>query len=119
MLIKLLNGSSININLKKYVVDRNGFSKSKFQKKIRDKLIKQHPLEIICEELYVPVEKFYLDFFLPGLSLVIEANGHQHQFHTRFFHKTKIDFHKQQDTDRRKKEWCLLNNFKFVAIYDK
>ncbi len=119
MEFKLLNGDIAKINLKKYLIDKNGFCKSKFQKNIRDKLIKEYPLEIICEEIFIPIEKFYLDFFLPNRKIVIEVNGRQHSKHIKFFHKTIAAFNEQKIRDQRKREWCKLNNFKLVEInYD-
>lgn len=118
MRIKLLNGSEENINLKKYIIDKDGFSRSKFQKRIRDKLIEKYKQNIIFEEVYIKGEKFYLDFFIPEKGIVIEVNGRQHKQQVKFFHKTKIAFHKQLDTDRRKREFCELNNFKLIEIYD-
>jgi very-short-patch-repair endonuclease len=116
MILKLLNGSHTKINLKKYLSDKN-FSRSKFQKSIKIRLLQQYPDDNIFEEVYVPVEKFYLDFFIPSRFMVIECQGRQHVEHVKFFHRTKIDFNKQQERDGRKREWCKLNNFKLVEIY--
>jgi len=116
MKIRLLNGSEENINLKNYIIDRDGFCKSKFQKDIRDQLIKKYPNDIICEEVYIRGEKFYLDFFIPSLKLIIEVNGRQHKQHVKFFHKTKRDFHEQLSTDKRKKDWADINNFRIQEI---
>lgn len=117
MEIKLLNGNTTKINLKKYLVENN-YSKSKFQAKIKQRLKQQYSLENIYEEVFIPIERFYIDFFIPSRSIVIECQGRQHNKHIKFFHKTKIEFHKQQNTDRRKREWCLLNNFRLIEIYD-
>ena len=117
MEILLLNGDTAKINLKKYQL-KETYQKSKFQTRIGEQLKEEYPLDNIYSEVYIPVEKFYLDFFIPSRSIVIESNGRQHNEHIKFFHKTKIDFHKQQDTDRRKREWCKLNNFLLLEIYD-
>jgi len=116
MKIRLLNGDFEDVIIKNYLIDRNGFSKSKFQTQIKEELIKEYPTDIICEEVYIKGEKFYLDFFLPALKIVIEVNGRQHSEHVKFFHRTKQEFEKQQLTDRRKKEWCDINGFKMVEI---
>lgn len=118
MKIELLNGSSENINLKKYMINRDGFCKSKFQKEIRDQLIQKYPNDTICEEVYIKGEGFYLDFFIPSLNIVVEANGKQHKEHVKFFHKTKSEFNEQLNKDQRKRNWCLLNNFKMIEIYN-
>lgn len=119
MEIKLLNGDTTKINLKKYIIKKEGYCKSNFQKSIRDELIKKYPQEIICEEIYIKVEKFYLDFFVPSRSLVIEVNGRQHLEHVKFFHKTIASFNEQKARDQRKRMWCDLNGFKLIEInYD-
>jgi len=117
MIVKLLNGSCTKINLKKYLSDKS-FSKSRFQKSVKEQLSRQYPDDNIFEEVYVPVEKFYLDFFIPSRFMVIECQGRQHNEHVKFFHRTKTDFNKQKERDGRKKEWCALNNFRLIEIYD-
>lgn len=117
MEIKLLNGGTTKINLKKYLL-KDTYQKSKFQTKIRQRLKEQYPLENIYEEVFVPEERFYIDFFIPSRGIIIECQGRQHAEHIKFFHKTVADFHQQQDTDRRKREFCELNNFLLIEIYD-
>lgn len=117
MIVKLSNGDTTKINLRKYLL-KDTYEKSKFQTNIGKELKKEYPLDNIYTEVYVPIEKFYLDFFIPSRSLVIECQGRQHKEHIKFFHKTKIAFREQQNRDLRKIDWCLLNNFKLVEIYD-
>lgn len=93
-------------------------SKSKFQHRIGQQLIVQYPHDIIFEEIIVPIENLIFDFFIPSLRLVIECMGNQHRKHVKFFHKTKIDFHNQQDRDQRKRDLCKANGFRFIEIYD-
>jgi hypothetical protein len=118
MKIKLLNGLEENINLKKYIIDKDGLCKSKFQKRIRDELIEKYPQDIICEEIYIKGEKFYLDFLIVSRGIVIEVNGRQHNEHIRFFHKTIVAFNKQKASDQRKRDWCKLNDLRLIEIYD-
>lgn len=120
MIIKLLNGLEEKINLKKYIIKKEGYCKSNFQKSIRDELIKKYPQDIICEEIYIKGEKFYLDFFIASRGVVIEVNGKQHMEHIKFFHKTVVAFNEQKVRDQRKRMWCDLNGFKLIEInYDK
>ena len=116
MKVRLLNGSYEDVIIKNFLLERNGFCKSKFQEQVRNELIQKYPTDIICEEVYIKGEKFYLDFFLPRLKTVIEVNGRQHKEHVKFFHKTKQDFDKQINTDNRKKNWCDINGFKMIEI---
>lgn len=119
MIVKLLNGKDANINLRKNIFDKKSISKSNFQKEIGLLLKKDYPYDLIFHEVRIPGENFILDFFIPSLNIVIECNGRQHYEQIKFFHKTKKDFHNQQDRDNRKREWCELNNFRLIEIcYD-
>lgn len=57
------------------------------------------------------------DFYMPLLNLLIEYQGEQHDRYIRGFHKSKKDFHIQQEHDRRKKEYAQKNNVKLVEIW--
>jgi len=91
--------------------------KSKFQYETGEELALTYPHDIIFEEVRIPEDNFILDFFIPSLKLVVECHGRQHTEHVKHFHKTRIEFHKQQDIDRKKREWCKLNGFRLVEIY--
>jgi len=118
MEIKLLNGQTEKIKLRNKLRKTDGKSRSKFQAGIYERLLAEYPHDLIFEEVRVLGEGFILDFFIPSLHLVIECHGRQHTRHIKHFHKTKQDFHHQQDIDQKKRDWCLLNNFKLTEIYD-
>jgi len=118
MEVKLLNGEMANIKFRNKRLRPKSSSKSLFQYEVGQRLSEQFPHDIIFEEVYIPVEKFILDFFIPSISLVIECHGRQHKEHIKHFHRTKKDFNRQKDTDQRKRDWCKLNGFKLIEIYD-
>jgi len=118
MEIKSLNGGTCKLKLRTKHLRPYDKSKSIFQYKIGQQLLQEYPHDIIFEEVYVSDEKFILDFFIPSVNVVVECHGKQHTTHIKHFHKTKQDFHKQQDTDQRKRNWCELNGFKLIEIYD-
>lgn len=73
-------------------------------------LAEMFPLERRLEEVFLPGSgKLTLDFFIPGLKLAVEAHGEQHYGFTARFHKTRMDFLRGQDNDRKKLAWCELN----------
>lgn len=116
MEILILNGKTVILKLRgKHL---RAESKSKFQHEIGKQLIEHYPHDQIFEEIFIPVENLIFDFFIPSLRLVIECQGLQHREHIRYFHKTRQEFHKQQDRDRRKRDLCKLNGFKLIEIYD-
>jgi len=118
MEVKLLAGGTTNVRLgnKRFQPDTTG--RSKFQHEIGLQLVDEYPHDAIFTEVHVPGENFFLDFFVPSVKLVVECHGRQHQEHVKHFHKTRQDFHRQQDTDGRKKRWCKLNGFRFVEVHD-
>lgn len=116
--VQLLSGGTTRLRLNNKRLRTQGKSKSKFQYEIGQQLIKQYPHDVIFEEVVVFGDGFILDFFIPSVNLVIECHGKQHTKHIRYFHKTKKDFHKQQNIDQKKRDWCELNGFKLIEIYD-
>lgn len=118
MEVKLLNGGTVKLRLNNKLLRIKGKSRSQFQYEVGQQLIGQYPHDVIFEEVIVPNDGFILDFFIPSLDLVVECHGKQHVKHVRHFHKTKQEFHNQQDVDQKKRDWCELNGFKLLEIYD-
>lgn len=56
------------------------------------------------------------DFYIPSMNTAIEINGAQHYNFVKNFHKTRSDFTKAQERDRRKISYCLANNIKLYII---
>lgn len=116
MEIFILNGEKVKLKLRgKHLRSK---SKSKLQHEIGRQLTEHYPCDTIFEEVIIPGDGFILDFFIPSLCLVIEVHGKQHTEHIKHFHKTKQDFHHQQDVDQKKRDWCELNGFRLLEIYD-
>ena len=57
------------------------------------------------------------DFYLPDYNLLIEYQGEQHEKYTPTFHMSNEHFEKQQEHDRRKKEYAKYNNIKLLEIW--
>ena len=60
--------------------------------------------------------RFRFDFYLPDLHVLIEVDGMQHFKQVSKFHKTRADFTKQQEYDRRKNEYCLAKSIPLFRI---
>lgn len=118
MEVRLIKGGTAKLRLrgKQFNIDKK--SKSKFQHSVGEQLVRQYPHDVIFEEIFIPVENLIFDFFIPSLKLAIECQGIQHQEYIKYFHRTKQKFHKQQDRDSRKRDFCELNGFKLMEIYD-
>jgi len=118
MEIRLLKGGTAKLRLNNKRLRTKEKSKSQFQYDIGQQLLAQYPHDIIFEEVQIPGDGFILDFFIPALKLVIECHGRQHTEHVKYFHKTKRDFHCQQDVDQKKRNWSKLNGFRLIEIYE-
>lgn len=118
MEVQLLKGGTIKLRLSNKRLRTNGKSKSQFQYKMGQQLVAKYPHDQIFEEVIVPGDGFILDFFIPSLKLVVECHGQQHRKQIKHFHKTRQEFHKQQDRDQKKRDWCKLNGFRLIEIYD-
>ena len=59
---------------------------------------------------------YRFDFYCPNLNACIEFNGAQHYTYTPHFHKSKSDFSKAQERDRRKISYCLAQGIKLYII---
>lgn len=57
------------------------------------------------------------DFYLPDYNLLIEYQGEQHEKYIKGLHKSKKDFEKQQEHDRRKREYAKQNNYNLLEIW--
>lgn len=60
--------------------------------------------------------KFRYDFYLPSYNILIEVDGEQHFKQIKVFQKTRSDFLKQQENDRRKNSYALANNILLIRI---
>ena len=57
------------------------------------------------------------DFYLPEYNLLIEYQGKQHEEFIKYFYMTECDFNKQQEHDRRKREYAKKNNIELLEIW--
>jgi hypothetical protein len=57
------------------------------------------------------------DFYLPQHNLLIEFQGKQHEIFVKWIHKIKKAFKKQQEHDRRKREYAKTHNIKLLEIW--
>jgi hypothetical protein len=113
MRVKGLDGKSHSWNLGDYVgkIHQNA---SSLHKRVRIFFKERYPAAQILEEVYLPGENLYLDFYLPVFKLACECQGAQHDKYTAFFHTNKMGFIKAQSRDRRKADWCRLNEIWLV-----
>lgn len=57
------------------------------------------------------------DFYLPDYNLLIEYQGEQHEHFVKGFQKSIEDFKKQQEHDKRKRQYAMDNNIELLEIW--
>ena len=96
--------------------------KSSLHLKARKLISSVLPYETVYEEVTLPGSKtnttglLYADFFLPNKLAIIEVHGQQHYEYSSFFYKTQADFLKSKRRDKKKKEWCELNDITLIIL---
>ena len=93
---------------------------SKGEDKIVDLLSKAR-MGFVREKRFSDLKKglFRYDFYLPNLhggECIIEYNGEQHYHFVSKFYKTKQEWKKMQEHDRRKISYCLANDIPIYII---
>lgn len=91
-------------------------SKSYFQWRVGQIIDDVFPDEVVLEEFSIPMERLFVDFFLPRKKIVIEAHGNQHFTYNKFFHGSWENFTMSKLRDKRKELWCEINNLRLVII---
>jgi hypothetical protein len=123
MQVKDLDGNLVNWQLIGNIVHGQIDKKSSLHLKAREIIHKCFPTFQVLEEVSIPVKKLetlYMDFYLPLTKTCIEVHGEQHYEFNRFFHKSILGFMKHKKRDQNKKEWCSINNIKYIELpYDK
>lgn len=114
-------------------------SKSKGEKRCKEIFIFKNFIEVLQKEYNVSINKYNntyfipqktfeglvglgggllsYDFYIPKYNLLIEYQGEQHEKYIPGFHKSKKDFEKQVEHDKRKKEYALINKYNFLEIW--
>ena len=110
-----------NLNKNNYDVFCKECSASKLEqltKEILDKYNIEYKREYYYENL-IGLGKKYLrfDFYLPYYNTLIECQGEQHEHFCKGLHKTKKDFEKQLEHDKRKKQYAKEHNINLLEIW--
>ena len=90
---------------------------SSYEEKIIQ-ILKKNKVPFVREKTFQDLKKglYRFDFFLPRENCLREVDGEQHYgFHKRF-HKTRQDFLKAQERDRRKNNYALAHGIPLYRI---
>mgnify|MGYP001331576392 CR=1 FL=1 len=120
MKFKTLSGSQRRVqNIRKYLIDWEGESKSNFQFRAKKFLKKYWLNHVVFEELPVAGTKLSLDFYNANEKIAVEVQGAQHTKFVKFFHGTKANYIDQLRRDVQKRDFCVINDIKLIEIYPK
>lgn len=115
MEIEGVDGKKYKWNLRGHL--NNPRKGSSLHNKTREILKEIFPLELILEEVFLPgCGSLYADFYLPSRKIMIEVNGEQHyKFNSHFF-SSSLDWRKSLGKDRKKSNWCEINDIKLLIL---
>lgn len=104
-------------NAKKYLIDWNAKSRSKFQNNVKNFLKEYWIHDIVFEEFRIVGTRLSIDFYNANRRVAIEVQGDQHIKYVKHFHKNRLKYLDQLKRDQKKLDFCELNDIKMVEIY--
>ena len=102
---------------KKYLINWEEKSRSKFQKNIKDFLKDYWVHDIVFEEFRIVGTRLSLDFYNANKKIAVEVQGDQHIRYVKHFHKNRLKYLEQLKRDQKKLDFCEINDIKLVEIY--
>lgn len=104
-------------NSKKFLVDWNAGSRSKFQSSVKSFLEPYWKHDIVFEELKLVGTRLSLDLYNANKKVAVEVQGAQHTKFVKFFHGSRFNYLDQLKRDDKKLRFCKINDIKLVEIY--
>jgi hypothetical protein len=118
MKFKTLTGFSSELrNSKKYLINWESPSRSKFQSSVKEFLQPFWKTDIVFEEFKLVGTRLSLDFYNLNKKIAIEVQGGQHLKYIKFFHGNRSKYLQQLKRDDKKLRFCQLNEITLVEIY--
>lgn len=105
-------------NSRQYLIDWRKKTRSKFQDEVKKFLYPYWKNDVVFEELRLVETRLTFDFFNANKKIAIEVQGQQHTKFVPFFHGSRAKFLQQLKRDSKKYDFCEINGFKLVEIYD-
>ena len=104
---------------KKYLINWEGKSRSKFQNNVKNFLKSYWVHDIVFEEFRIVGTRLSLDFYNANKKIAVEVQGDQHVKYVKHFHKNRLKYLEQLKRDQKKLDFCNFNDIKLVEIYSK
>jgi len=117
LVVKDLDGNIYDLKIfKKKNKNRD---KSKLHTRAKEVLSQVFPRMATIDEVAVKIKKglnLYIDIYVPSLCLAVEVHGQQHYEFVPHFHGHVHRFGRSRLNDDLKKEWCELNEIRYVEL---
>lgn len=118
MKFKTLSGSTAELrNAKKYLIQWDAESRSKFQLSVKDFLYPYWKADIVFEEFKIVGTRLSFDFYNANKKVAVEVQGAQHTKYVKFFHGNRMKYLEQLKRDDKKLRFCEINGISLVEIY--
>jgi hypothetical protein len=118
MKFKTLTGSTAELkNAKRFLIDWDGKSRSKFQYSVKEFLFPFWKTDIVFEELKLVGTRMSFDFYNANKKIAVEVQGQQHTKYVKFFHGNRFKYLEQLKRDDKKMRFCEVNGISLVEIY--
>ena len=114
-----VNGTLVNKNVSKYLVNWNGKSRSKLQFKFKQFFYPYWKNHIVYEEFPVYGSMLKVDLLNATKKIAVEIQGDQHESFNKFFHdNSRLKYLQSIKRDVKKEKWLEMNEFKFLQVYE-
>jgi hypothetical protein len=114
-----VNGTLVNKNVSKYLVNWNGKSRSKLQFKFKQFFYPYWKNHIVYEEFPVYGSMLKVDLLNATKKIAVEIQGDQHESFNKFFHdNSRFKYLQSIKRDVKKEKWLEMNEFKFLQVYE-
>jgi hypothetical protein len=114
-----INGKLVNKNVRNYLVDWQGKSRSKLQFKFKEFFYPYWKNHIVYEEFPVYGSMLKVDLLNATKKIAVEIQGNQHESFNKFFHdNSRLKYLQSIKRDVKKGKWLEMNEFKFLELYE-
>jgi|GEM_PF-480840 hypothetical protein len=114
-----INGKLVNKNVRNYLVDWQGKSRSKLQFKFKEFFYPYWKNHIVYEEFPVYGSMLKVDLLNATKKIAVEIQGNQHESFNKFFHdNSRLKYLQSIKRDVKKVKWLEMNEFKFLELYE-
>lgn len=114
-----VNGILVNKNVRKYLINWQGKSRSKLQYTFKEFFYPYWKNHIVYEEFPVYGSMLKVDLLNATKKIAVEIQGDQHEAFSKFFHdNSRLKYLQSIKRDVKKEKWLEINEFKFLQLYE-